>query len=77
VDEARRAAVEAAARLIVAAIGDDAAGAVDVLTAPGCDVQQVAIEAAVIAARALRQAEGSDKGAYDAAGRLLAAARAW
>jgi hypothetical protein len=69
-------AAEAAARLVVAAVGDDEAGAVGVLTAPGTDAALVAVEAAAIAARALRAAAGSDQGAYDAACAQLAGARA-
>jgi hypothetical protein len=74
-DGLRGAAAEAAAALVVAAIGDDEDGRVDALDAPGVDVRQVAVELAAIAAKALRQAYGSDQSAYDAAARQLAQAR--
>jgi hypothetical protein len=73
--ERRRVAAEAAARLVVAAIGDDKDDADDALAAPGVDVRLVAVELAAIAAEALRQAYGSDQSAYDAAARQLAQAR--
>jgi hypothetical protein len=74
--ERRRVAAEAAARLVVAAIGDDRDDADDALAAPGVNVRLVAVELAAIAAEALRQAYGSDQSAYDAAARQLAQARA-
>ena len=75
-NEARAAAQEAAAALVVAAIGDEPGDAAEALAAPGADARLVAVEAAAIAARALFDAHGSAGAAYDAACRQLAEARA-
>jgi hypothetical protein len=74
-DEQRAAAAEAAARLVVAAVGDDHADAADALADLAVDPRLVAVAAAAIAAKALRLAYGSDQSAYDAAARQLAQAR--
>lgn len=64
-----------AARLVVAAVGDDHADAADALADLAVDPRLVAVAAAAIAAKALRLAYGSDQSAYDAAARQLPQAR--
>ena len=74
-DERRAAAAGSAWRLVVAAIGDDEGDALDVL-AEDVDPRLVAVEAAVIAARTMVLAYGSETTAYDEAVWALAEARA-